>query len=50
VLRNRHWIWLVLQLGEPVAGTALEARFPSTLGLTRPHDDRRVPSSPSSPS
>jgi imidazolonepropionase-like amidohydrolase len=30
VLRRRERIWLVLQLGEPVAGAALEAALPAT--------------------
>jgi imidazolonepropionase-like amidohydrolase len=30
VLRRRDRIWLVLQLGEPVAGAALEAELPTT--------------------
>lgn len=34
VLRDRDRIWLVVQLGEPVAGTALEARVPPGCGPT----------------
>jgi len=34
VLRDRDRIWLVLQLGEPVAGTALETSFPPVLEVT----------------
>jgi imidazolonepropionase-like amidohydrolase len=32
LLRRRERIWLVLQLGEPVAGAALEAELPSSAG------------------